>query len=362
LIELQIRKDDPSIHRLVESANVDRDIDDGQIRVAVRQFGLSANNITYAVAGDRIGYWQFYPPIGEDPDGWGVMPVWGFAEVIESKSEEINVGERIFGFLPPATELTMTPHKVSKTRFVEGAVHRSQLPGAYNNYRRVNAEPGYDRATDIDRMLLTPLFATSFCLWDSLQDKDWYGAMQIVIGSASSKTGIGLSYALNDDPSSPSVTGLTSKRNLDFVIGLGTYDNVATYDSIATIDADQPTVIVDMSGNHQILGDLHDHLGDNMTKCVNVGITHWQNAGNNKRINSERSEFFFAPAHIQKRVSEWGPVGFEEKLSAFMSATAAKAREWMKIKKIDGLSGVSAIYGDVCEGRVPADQGVIVEL
>ena len=362
MIELQVRKDDPNIHRLVESQNEVRDIDEGQIRVAIKQFGLSANNITYAVAGDRIGYWHFYPPIENDSDGWGVMPVWGFAEVIESKSNEFDVGERIFGFLPPATELTMIPQKVSEARFVEGAVHRSQLPGAYNNYRRVNAEPGYDPATDIDRMLLTPLFVTSFCLWDSLQDKDWYGAKQIVIVSASSKTGIGLSYALKDDPSSPSVTGLTSKPNRDFVTGLGTYDSVATYDSIATIDADQATVIVDMSGNHQALGDLHYHLGDNMTKCINVGITHWQNVGSDKRINTERSEFFFAPAHIQKRVSEWGPDGFEQKVSEFMSVTAAKAHQWMKIKKIDGLSGVSAIYSDVCEGRVPADQGLIVEL
>ncbi len=191
MIQLQIRKDDPKIHRLVESEAADRSIDDGQIRVAIRQFGLSANNITYAVTGDRLGYWQFFPPVGADADEWGLMPVWGFAEVVESKSDQIDQGERIFGFFPPATELTMTTGKISNTRFVEGSDHRSKLAGAYNNYRRVSAEPGYDQASDYDMMLLTPLFATSFCLWDFLQDQDWYGAKQIVITSAPARRALG---------------------------------------------------------------------------------------------------------------------------------------------------------------------------
>ncbi len=158
------------------------------------------------------------------------------------------------------------------------------------------------------------------------------------------------------------VIGLTSNRNIDLVSRLGTYDEIVSYESIATIASDQSTVIVDMSGNHQILGDLHSHLGNNMTKCINVGITHWENTGKQKNINTERSELFFAPAHIQKRVAQWGPVGFDEKVSAFILATAAKSHDWMKIRTIDGLSGAAAIYSEICEGRVAADQGLIVQL
>ena len=31
----------------------------GQVRLAIERFALTANNITYGVAGDMIGYWNF---------------------------------------------------------------------------------------------------------------------------------------------------------------------------------------------------------------------------------------------------------------------------------------------------------------
>ena len=43
---------------------------DGQARVEVEKFALTANNVTYAASGDLFGYWQFYPT-GEDPLGFG---------------------------------------------------------------------------------------------------------------------------------------------------------------------------------------------------------------------------------------------------------------------------------------------------
>ena len=52
----------------------------GQVRLAVESFALTANNITYAKFGDAMRYWDFFPT-GED--GWGCIPVWGFARVVE---------------------------------------------------------------------------------------------------------------------------------------------------------------------------------------------------------------------------------------------------------------------------------------
>ena len=45
--------------------------------LSVECFGLSSNNITYAVMGDAMSYWDFF----EAEDGWGRVPVWGFATV-----------------------------------------------------------------------------------------------------------------------------------------------------------------------------------------------------------------------------------------------------------------------------------------
>ena len=205
-----------------------------------------------------------------------------------------------------------------------GSDHRAQLPAGYNIYRRVKSEPNYTKAMDKERMLLYPLHITSFCLWDALQSNDWYGAKQVVILSASSKTSIGLAYALHDDETAPPVLGITSKRNLDLVDKLGIYGKSIAYDGLANVDAKIPTVIVDMSGNSEVLASLHIHLGENMKHCINVGLTHWEAGGAKEGIIKERSEFFFAPSHIQKRLKDWGPAVFDKKSSSVYDEDSRK--------------------------------------
>ncbi|MGB5337389.1 MAG: DUF2855 family protein [Woeseiaceae bacterium] len=360
--EFQVRKDNVRECRVDDATGStdDPSLAAGAIRVAVERFAFTANNVTYGVAGDLLGYWQFFP--AHSGDGWGVIPVWGFAEVIESNSDDVPVGERLFGYFPPATRVDLSPTQVSALRLVDGSAHRSKLPQGYNTYYRVMAEPGYDPASDDLRMLLWPLHITSFCLWDVLQDADWFGADQVVIVSASSKTSIGLAYALDDDAGAPSVVAVTSARNLDFVNSLGLYDRSITYDSLAEIDASIPAVIVDMSGNGAVLGTLHQHLGDNMTRCINVGLTHWDERDASEGIIKERSEFFFAPAHIQRRMQEWGPDGFADRSSSFMGETALKCSSWLELNRATGLQGLRDVYLDVCDGRLDANQGLIVEL
>ena len=364
MAEFQVLKKQFSESRLIDGPETDQPPvpGDGQVVVKIDSFSFTANNITYAAAGNQLGYWQFFPPSGPDTEGWGIIPVWGFADVIESNNEEIAVGERLFGYFPPASYLTMTPTRVSGRRFFEGSAHRAQLPAGYNSYSRVNHEPGYSRAMDKERMLLWPLHLTSFCLWDKLKDQNWYDAQQIIVLSASSKTSIGLAYALDSDDSAPVTVALTSERNQAFVQSLDVYDRCLAYEALADIDVGLPTVIVDMSGSGELLGQLHGHLGDNMKHCINVGLTHWDELQPGEGVNAQRSEFFFAPSHIQKRMKDWGPESFAVKTSAFLQETAAKSRQWLKLRSVDGLAALAELYPDVCEGRLPADEGLIVTL
>lgn len=346
--------------RIVEAEQ--RAIEDGEILVKVEKFAYTANNITYAVAGDMIGYWQFFPAEGEAAKDWGVIPVWGFAEVVESKAEGVPVGERLYGYFPPASHLIIQPIAVKAHRLIDGSKHRSALPAAYNLYRRVAAEPGYDSATDKERMLLYPLHLTSYCLWDALQDKDWYGSEQVVVLSASSKTSLGLAYALHQDENAPKTIGVTSARNLEMVESLGWYDEVLTYDAVRDLDASKATVIVDMSGNKDVLLALYDHLGDNRKYCINVGLTHWAAAGMGNPELAERSEFFFAPGHLQKRIKEWGAAAFDAKTAGFLKAAAAATKQWLEFESVDGLEGLAAIHEAVCKGQISPSKGLVVEM
>ena len=71
----------------------------GQIRIKIARFGLSANNVTYAVTGNTFGYWGFFPA-DDSSDAYGIVPLWGFADVVESAHSDVPLGCRIFGYLP----------------------------------------------------------------------------------------------------------------------------------------------------------------------------------------------------------------------------------------------------------------------
>ncbi|MEO1399462.1 MAG: DUF2855 family protein, partial [Pseudomonadota bacterium] len=310
-MQFQVRTDDITRTRLVETVKP-APLKDGEIRVSVDRFGFSANNVTYAAAGFTLGYWQFFPPAGDSCEGWGVLPVWGFADVRESACEEVDTGERLFGYFPPADELVLQPIQIAPGHFIDGSAHRCELPTGYNFYRRVPAATAGSVLAENHHMLLYPLYITSYALWDLLKENDWYGAERIILTSASSKTSIGLAYALKTDDAAPPVAGLTSASNVAFVESLGLYDTVLSYDDLGSVDISRPTAVVDMAGNGALLGRLHSHLGDQMAQTLQVGLTHWDGERKDDAVIKERSTFFFAPSQIQKRMKEWGPAGFQQ--------------------------------------------------
>src|ERR1700761_5082213 len=85
---------------------------DETLLVKVTRFALTANNITYAVLGDQLKYWQLFPA----PKDFGNIPVWGFGEVIASRHPGIPVGEILFGYFPMATHLVIEAADVGKRR------------------------------------------------------------------------------------------------------------------------------------------------------------------------------------------------------------------------------------------------------
>jgi hypothetical protein len=362
MTQLQTLKTNLNQTRIV-SRNSD-EINDDEILLKIERFSFTANNVTYGVAGDTIGYWQFFPASENLNGEWGCIPMWGFAKVVISNNKEIEEGERVFGYFPPAKELAIRPIKISSQAFMDGKEHRKELPPVYNNYVRLNGEENYDASMDNIRALLFPLHITAFCLCDALEEKSYEGASQIIIVSASSKTAIGLAQGLADTKDAPKVVGLTSKNNAKFVESLGCYDEVISYDDLENVSNDL-SVMVDMSGNQSILSTVQESLGDKMLKCITVGMTHWDKAGTAEEALvqaelQERTEFFFAPAHIQKRNNDWGKEGYNERTSIFMNARATQSLEWMQIKEVSGLDNFTQTYEEIVSGNINPNEGIIV--
>lgn len=363
--QLQTLKSDLSKTRILETQN--SDIQEEEISVSIESFAFTSNNVTYGVAGDTIGYWQFFKTTEDANNEWGCIPVWGYAKIIKSNVKELNVGERLFGYFPPGNILNLKPIKVTDQGFIDGKEHRKDLPAVYNNYLRLSGDVNYDNKLDNIRSLLFPLHITSFCICDALEDHAYFGAEQIIVISASSKTAIGLAQGLKDASSVPSIIGLTSQKNLDFVKNLNCYDEVITYDRLSDVNFNLKSVMVDMAGSREILGTLHGSLSDKMLKCLTVGMTHWDNEitaedALGQAMLRERTEFFFAPAHIQKRVKDWGHEGYNQKTSEFMKTRSIQSTDWMQVKKIIGIENFISTYEEFVSGNINPSEGIIVEL
>ena len=163
---------------------VERDageLGEGEVRLAVESFSVTANNVTYAVVGDAFGYWNFFPA----PEGQGIVPMWGHARVTRSNHPDIAVGERVYGYLPMADALDVLPDKVSASGFVDAAAHRQPMSPIYNQYSRLAADPEHDPAREGERMIFGPLFKTGFLIESMMRREAWFGAEQLICTSAS---------------------------------------------------------------------------------------------------------------------------------------------------------------------------------
>ena len=175
--QLQVRKDQLSTTRL--HTLPDQALADGQVRVCIDHFALTSNNITYAAFGDAMGYWQFFPTAEE---GWGNIPVWGFASVVQSLHPGVAVGERLYGYWPMATGTVLQPDRLSAERFTDATTHRAALPAVYNQYFRCAADPLYSANTEDIQALLRPLFITSWLIDDFMADSEPipFGVLMVV--------------------------------------------------------------------------------------------------------------------------------------------------------------------------------------
>ena len=335
----------------------------GQVLLRVDRFAFTANNVTYAALGDAMHYWRFFPA----PEGLGCIPAWGFAEVEASRCAGIEPGERLYGYYPMATHLTVQPARVTPEGFVDAAEHRTGLPVIYNQYLRCARDPLYRLAGEELQMLLRPLFTTSFLLDDFFADNEFFGARCLVLTSASSKTALGLAHLLRGERSRRAghyeILGLTSSHNLDFVRARGLYDRVLRYDQIPELDATQPACCVDFAGNGNTLGQVHQHLGSALRYSCLVGMSHWeQRGGLPTDLPGPKPQLFFAPTQAAKRVKEWGGATFQQRLAGHWQSFSAAAAQWLRVEFAVGAREVESAYQQVLAGRSDPQTGHVMSL
>ena len=334
---------------------------EGQILCKVSRIALTANNVTYAVTGDFLKYWDFFPT-GEA--GWGLVPVWGYADVVESRHPDIAVGERLYGYWPLADYLVIEPDKVSARGMLDGAEHRQHLNGIYNQYSRVGTAARSFEEEGL-QAIYRPMFTTSFLLDDYLWDSAPLAKTHI-ISSASSKTGYGTAFLLaanRPERDDYTIVGLTSAKNVSYVESLGLYDLVLSYAQVDQLpNRAEPAVYSDFSGNAALRAQIHHHYGEQMIKDVVIGVTDWTQQGSAKGLPGAAAEMFFAPSQAQKRQAEWGMAGFGERLGSNLSRFIRFAGQNLSLKGVTEMGNVKDLWVEMVAGQVDPKLGMVVEL
>lgn len=356
------------LRQLLRQEAAREDLRPGQARLNVDLFALTANNITYGVYGDRLGYWAAFPA----SQGFGRIPVWGFATVAETTDPRLTPGERIYGLAPMSSSVVIDVGVVKPHLVTDAAPHRTKLAPIYNQYMRQNGDTGVAKLqaagatavsareweTEAWTALLRPLFTTGFLLDQHVAAHPEWGADQLIVTSASSKTALSLAAGAKAR-GAVRVVGLTAPGNVRFAARTGYYDHVATYNDVEALAAAR-SVLVDIAGDPAIVRRVHAHLAGGLIRSILVGGAHWQAPPDpGAAFIGPRPEFFFAPAVIEEQVAAWGAAGFQERLAAAWGTFLADAPRWLTIRWLDGWEAIEAGYLDLIAGAIGPDTGLV---
>lgn len=349
------------------------DLAAGQIRMRIDRFAITANNITYAVFGDVLGYWDFFP-VPDDSAAYGRVPAMGWATVIESRAPDIALGRRFYGWYPMASDVVFTP-TATNDGFRDDGPHRQEHAPVYRSYVATDADPMYPDgvpgdAASIDNdgenrhALLRGLFLTGFLAEEFFADgggsgEAYFGTGRVVVLSASSKTAIGFAQraAMRDGVD---VVGVTSAGNREFVEGIGFYDSVVVYDEIDTIANDGGAVSIDMAGNADALAAVHHRFGDRLAYSMTVGRSHHDAPpASAEKMDGPEPQLFFAPSEIGRRQEDWGRDEYAQRCSDALAMFVEGSSEWLRVENRVGPTATEAAWADVHDGAVAPDVGLV---
>ena len=331
---------------------------DGQALLRIESFGLTSNNITYAVLGDAMNYWSFFP--ASDPQ-WASLNVWGFAQVEQSRHPDLARGHPGVWLFPLRQSLVggARPHR--RPRFRRRHTASTQSARGVSGLSQCGDRPAVLGGPGGCADSVLPAVRHFVLIDDFLADENFFGARTVVISSASSKTAIIAAYLLSQR-GGVEVVGLTSAGNREFVEGLGIYDSVVLYEDISTLPQ-QRAVYIDIAGDSAVRGAIHAHYGDQLAHSATVGVTHWTQAGpGDGELAGPSPVFFFAPDRIAKRGADWGPAKFDQNVADAWAPFVDWVSGWLQVEKISGEADIKAAYLELLGGTVYLRAGTVVEL
>jgi hypothetical protein len=361
-VDFLVRRDRLSEYKFVRSPPLTA-LGSGQVDLAIDQLGFTCNNLTYALRGDALGYWSFFPAPDAD---WGRIPAWGFGTVLRSECEGVSEGERFYGYFPMSTRLRVQAVNVNQRGFVDATQHRRMLHPAYNAYIRTTSDPLYTPATERQQVILRPLMFSAFLLADALAENELFGGDVIILSSASSKLAYSIAFLLTQQRKMLrgfELVGLTSAPNRAFAGRVGVYDGVLPYSGLDSLPR-RPAVYLDVAGDAAIRRTVHRQLGTSLKHSCRVGSTHRPPLGPPEELPGPTPVVFSAAARAEKRTADWTADGLGARMSASWQSLLSHvaARSCLKTLAVRGSAAVAQVYRELLDGNVRPDEGHVLSL
>lgn len=140
-----VSKQNVAEHAVVPFESQPTTLAPSSIRVRTHLAGLSTNNLSYALFGTLMHWWDTYPVPSSAPapynnaNDWGIVPAWGYARVLESTIPSIAADSFLWGYWPTtshAVDLTLAAAE-PEGHWLEVSAHREKLFALYNRYIQV---------------------------------------------------------------------------------------------------------------------------------------------------------------------------------------------------------------------------------
>lgn len=349
---------------LIDKANIkngewvdvaDTPLPDGEARLAVKTFALTANNVSYAtLGGPPMHYWQFFPATA---DASGRVPVWGFADVIASHHDGLKVGQRFYGFYPMSETLDVIPSRISESGFVDARPHRAHLAPVYNSYTAVDADPTYHPSLEAQQMLFRPLYLTGWLIVDCVLQGDPVPET-LLISSASSKTALAVAHSAK--ARGLRRVGLTSPRNIAFVRESGLYDDVLSYDELDAYTPEGTVTYVDFTGRPDLTLKAHTRAGEKLLNSMIIGLTDWE-ADRAGRLDmpGPKPEIFFVPSYIAERTKGVSASEIMREMMTDLAQFYPISKSFVTPKYVEGEDAIAQAWRDSVDGAVAPSEGLI---
>jgi hypothetical protein len=345
---IEVERDNLGVMRTVSAP---LKAEEGEIVLGVDRFALTANNLTYAVHGAAFGYWRAYPA---SDDAHGVVPVWGFATVLQSGHADIRPGQRFWGFLPSANYARLRPTHVNANGFSDISGARSEMAPVYTRFLAAGV-PARPEEEDL-ACLLQPLFATGFLIDAAIAKAD--NVQTVVMTSASAKTAMAAAWALRQREGLK-VVGLTSSRNRRFVEDTGYYHQALPYSAIDSLDPDSPAALVDFAGDRRFVGLVHAAMRG-LVKSFIVGDTHWDSPPASEPLAGPPQELFFAPTVWAETAEAEGPEAFDARMGEARRRFYESASAWLCVERKEGAGGWQSGFQALRTGQADPAVGTII--